>query len=69
MWSLGNAFIPETADEADGEEDDEKRRKKKTQKTISYIANARTFFGIPVHKFPFIHLFYFPKPVSVSSDT
>lgn len=36
---------------------------------VSYIANARTFFGIPVHKFPFIHLFHFPKPVSVSSDT
>lgn len=35
---------------------------------VSYIANARTFFGIPVHKFPFIHLFHFPKPVSVSSD-
>lgn len=32
LWSLGNAFIPETADEADGEEDDEKRRKKKGKK-------------------------------------
>lgn len=97
LWSLGNAFILETADEADGEEDDEKKEEEKNAKNwdmmeitgtvltipywrwmftffVNYIANAaiaRTFFGIPVHKFPFIHLFHFPKPVPVSvpSDT